>query len=68
MQLTINRLERIGNAIEDILVNVVESTEQEARGGVGVTVLALPVLALQLIDLLRSLAGASRARTQKMRI
>ena len=42
------------HAIEDL--NVVESTEQDARGGASVTVLAPPVLALELIDLLRSLA------------
>jgi hypothetical protein len=62
LQLTIKRLARIGHwhAIEDI--NVVESTEQEARGGASVTVLALPVLALELIYLLRSLAGAEVTR------
>ncbi len=35
-------------------VNVVQSSEQEARGGASLTALAPPVLALELIDLLRT--------------
>ena len=47
------RLERVEHATEEG-INGVESAEQEARGGASVTALAPPVLALELIDLLRS--------------
>ena len=48
------RLERVEHATEEDL-NVVESSEQEeVRGGASVTALAPLVLALELIDLLRS--------------
>ena len=47
------RLERVEHATEED-INVVESSEQEARGRASVTALAPPVLALELIDLLRS--------------
>ena len=49
------RLERVEHATEEDL-NVVESSEQEVRGGASVTALAPLVLALELIDLLRGLA------------
>ncbi len=47
------RLERVEHATEED-VNVVESSEQEVRGGASVTALAPPVLALELSDLLRT--------------
>jgi hypothetical protein len=47
------RLERVEHATEKD-INVVESSEQEARGRASVTALAPPVLALELIDLLRT--------------
>ena len=47
------RLERVEHATEEDL-NVVASSEQEVRGGASVTALAPPVLALELIDLLRT--------------
>jgi hypothetical protein len=60
-------------AEEDI--NVVQSSEEEARGGASVTALAPPVLALELIDLLRTHAerfavlpdarGLAHGRSQK---